>query len=85
MHDIGKSRKENNGSWTAATNGDKKIRHAKIGIGDRMTKLGIGKLGIGSARTRVGRSGKLGHQKNGLDLHRASNATRAEARARART
>ena len=93
MQDRGKNRRETDGSWKAVTDGDKKIRHdgdkkirhAKIGIGERMAKLGIGNLGIGSARTRVGRSGKTGHPKNGLDLHRASNALRAEARTRART
>ena len=85
MQDIGKSSKENNGFRKAVTDGDKKIRHAKIGIGERMTKLGIGKLGIGRARNRVGRSGKTGHPKNGLDLHQNRNALRAEARTRART
>ena len=97
MRDIGKNGRANNGSWTLkeakcrgresnddskkiVTDGDKKIGHAMIGIGER-----IAKLGIGQARAGIGRSGKTGHARTGLDLHRKSNALRVEARTRART
>ena len=75
-----RERESNDESKKIVTDGDKKIGHAKIGIGER-----IAKLGIGHARTGIGRSGKTGHAKTGLDLRQKSNALRVETRTRART